>query len=707
MKLLRSLLAAALVAWAAGSAAVSPVPFIVGSSGGAAVPGAGYVATAWDFDGTNDYTTRGANLTGVIDGKQGSFSAWVKVGGTNGTFRMLFSNATTVGGATNRATIFLNSDNKVAVAGVDASGNTILHLISTSGIASGTGWLHILASWDLATPGARHLYISDVDEVNEVVFTNANIDYAGADWSVGALPSGANKWTGGVAELWFDDSYLDFSVEANRRKFISDGGAPVSLGADGSVPTGAAPAAYTKNFAANLGAGGDFTVAGALVASASVPSAPVGVISPSALVDNGYSTDRTRYFEASPFSRLVVSTAATQVTVRSYIDPENFDDYGGQIALAGVGVWDGTTKQTITPTVGGYNAGTLTLAAGTKTVEILTGQTTRPNGVGDVMANYLTAVEFNATTEPVAGLSNPSERILIYGDSITVGSSASAPTNNSWAMLLRELYSGSVMLEAWGWRSLYEDAPNAAGRTALSNRIASYAPTIVWLAIGTNDYGLAQWNATEFETGYADFLDKLHAALPSAAIYAQTPIVRGSEGGNGVGSTLGNYRTAISNACATRAWATLVDGTAFMTTSELEGGDVHPTTTGHGLYYLNVADELGISPGSLQFSASNYNVNDNAGSVTITVSRTLGSVGAIAVNYATSNGTATQPGDYTAASGTLNWADGETANKTFQVSVVNDLDAGSETVNLTLSAPTGNAVIGAQGTATITIVPSL
>jgi hypothetical protein len=93
--------------------------------------------------------------------------------------------------------------------------------------------------------------------------------------------------------------------------------------------------------------------------------------------------------------------------------------------------------------------------------------------------------------------------------------------------------------------------------------------------------------------------------------------------------------------------------------------------------------------------------------VTITVSRTLGSVGAIAVNYATSNGTATQPGDYTAASGTLNWADGETANKTFQVSVVNDLDAGSETVNLTLSAPTGNAVIGAQGTATITIVPSL
>ena len=73
--------------------------------------------------------------------------------------------------------------------------------------------------------------------------------------------------------------------------------------------------------------------------------------------------------------------------------------------------------------------------------------------------------------------------------------------------------------------------------------------------------------------------------------------------------------------------------------------------------------------GTLQFSSATYSVNENGGSVTITVTRTGGSNGAVGVSYATSNGTAAAGSDYTSTSGTLSWANGDTSNKTFSVPI--------------------------------------
>lgn len=112
-----------------------------------------------------------------------------------------------------------------------------------------------------------------------------------------------------------------------------------------------------------------------------------------------------------------------------------------------------------------------------------------------------------------------------------------------------------------------------------------------------------------------------------------------------------------------------------------------------------------VTAPSLQFSASSYTVNENNTPAVITVSRTGASSGPISVQYATSNGTAVAGSDYTTKTGALNWSAGDLAPKTFTISILNDAAVeADETVNLTLSSPTGGAVLGNPDTATLFIL---
>ena len=92
-----------------------------------------------------------------------------------------------------------------------------------------------------------------------------------------------------------------------------------------------------------------------------------------------------------------------------------------------------------------------------------------------------------------------------------------------------------------------------------------------------------------------------------------------------------------------------------------------------------------------------------AANATLAFAVTLGRApsGTVTVDYATSDGTATAGSDYTAASGTLTFAAGETS-KTVSVPVLDDAhDEGSETLTLTLSNASGAYL--EDGTATGTI----
>lgn len=110
------------------------------------------------------------------------------------------------------------------------------------------------------------------------------------------------------------------------------------------------------------------------------------------------------------------------------------------------------------------------------------------------------------------------------------------------------------------------------------------------------------------------------------------------------------------------------------------------------------------SPGQLQFSAPAYSVDESGATATITVTRTGGSGGAVSVQYATSNGSATVGNDFIVATGTLNWANGDAGAKTFAVQIINDgVVEETELLNITLSAPSGGASLGSPATASLTI----
>lgn len=111
--------------------------------------------------------------------------------------------------------------------------------------------------------------------------------------------------------------------------------------------------------------------------------------------------------------------------------------------------------------------------------------------------------------------------------------------------------------------------------------------------------------------------------------------------------------------------------------------------------------------GELRFDNATFSVNEDAGSALITVRRVNGSDGSVAVQYATSEGTATKDVDYVHMVGILTFAQGETS-KTFMVPIIDeDQSEGDETVNLILSSPTGGAVLGTPNKAVLTIVDAV
>ena len=105
----------------------------------------------------------------------------------------------------------------------------------------------------------------------------------------------------------------------------------------------------------------------------------------------------------------------------------------------------------------------------------------------------------------------------------------------------------------------------------------------------------------------------------------------------------------------------------------------------------------------LEFASEAVNVDEDEGSVELEVVRNGSAIGAVSVDWATVADSALASEDFVAASGTLNWSDGDTTSRTITVDLTTDVEIeGVEEFSLELNNPQGG-VLGAQSVASIVV----
>jgi hypothetical protein len=242
---------------------------------------ASFLCDSADFDGTNDLMETSGDLTGNADGKTGTLSFWFRIDGA-GTFRKVMTIEGPLSELNAKFSIVFVDFNQIWMQAGNTSDVVIMRLRSSSTFGVSATWHHFIASWNLAGPTGQ-IYIDGSSDVGHFSSSNDNIDYTAVRWAIGGTNNAGTPhqpFHGCLAEVWFDLSHIDLSSAANREKFRSSDGKPVSLGTTGDKPTGSAPLLYqhlddgeaVANFATNRAGNGNFSITGTLDTGSSSPS---------------------------------------------------------------------------------------------------------------------------------------------------------------------------------------------------------------------------------------------------------------------------------------------------------------------------------------------------------------------------------------------------------------------------------------------------
>ena len=185
----------------------------------AGVGGAGDLAAAIDFDGTNDYLSRSSDLTGNANSKTFTFSCWIYPGSGAGS-DVIYASSTSY--------FDHNNSEGVDVVLRNTSNVTVLLASLPSGSVPVATFSNLLISVDLSNTSNRYVYVNDVNITSGVswsTYTNQEIDWTDTPHQIGA-EGGGNKLIGRLSNVFLDYTYRDLSVTNNRRLFITEDGKP-------------------------------------------------------------------------------------------------------------------------------------------------------------------------------------------------------------------------------------------------------------------------------------------------------------------------------------------------------------------------------------------------------------------------------------------------------------------------------------------------
>lgn len=209
----------------------------------------------------------GSALSGVSDGKTWSmaFSGIKNASASNFVFA--------IGPQYSERVSIMVSGSSIQVKGRDSSGTSVLYLEhNMTFVSTDTQWYNFLICVDTADSSNCKLYVNGIVKawtVTTIVNSNINLSNSTGTTLYAQIESSTLSqapWRGSVGNLFWTTEYIDFGVEANRRKFYSPLQLPVDCGSDGTTPTGTAPAVYMRNdinaYGTNAGTGGNFDTDG-------------------------------------------------------------------------------------------------------------------------------------------------------------------------------------------------------------------------------------------------------------------------------------------------------------------------------------------------------------------------------------------------------------------------------------------------------------
>ena len=223
------------------------------------------------FDGST-YIERGADLTGVADGKVGTFVARVRY---HATLTKGALNISIPGGHFQIGKLNNAQGNKLFIGTTTSGGVTAVFNKTTNGYTDADGYLNLCFSWDATTYSKAQMYVNDVDDAAAATAWHTyTADYTNGDYYVGfsGSPGFATSDPFDIVFQWLDlTAAMDFSDVNNRRLFFDATGAVQNFGANGETPTGSSPILFQAGdyttWEDNLGTGGAFTTTtGALAA---------------------------------------------------------------------------------------------------------------------------------------------------------------------------------------------------------------------------------------------------------------------------------------------------------------------------------------------------------------------------------------------------------------------------------------------------------
>jgi len=236
-------------------------------------PGTGTQSTpaqAIDFDGTNDLLSRSTDLVGNTDGQQFTFSFWL--------WRQATSGLATVYSAQNASNVVFfsvyNAGGTTTVLAKDSGGTTRLEASFSLGVSQYVGtFYHVLISVDKTNTSNRAIYVNDIAQtVTWTTYsTTNNIDFTQPKHDVMGLYGTTATAAGRLSHVFFDKTYRDLSVTANRRLFVTADLKPAA-GQAALNPIMYLPMSDPTQPGLNQGTGGNFTLTGTVARSGRGPN---------------------------------------------------------------------------------------------------------------------------------------------------------------------------------------------------------------------------------------------------------------------------------------------------------------------------------------------------------------------------------------------------------------------------------------------------